>query len=79
MLEQPILSRLVTINFPCRVNDRKFVTILEAVSQIGDSERSAKFYHLNFGSNTIQPITDHPYGSGAYPHEGRAVGTFKGK
>ena len=52
---------------------------LPAVSQIGDNEKTAKFYHLDFGSNIIQPIIDHPYGGGSYPHEGRAVGTFRGK
>ena len=49
-----------------------------AVSQIGDTERSGKFFHLDFGSNSIQPITDHPYSDGEYPHEGRAVGTYQG-
>ena len=55
------------------------LTFIIAVSQIGEDAKSAKFFHLDFGSNSIQPIADHPYGEGLYPQEGRAVGTFRGK
>ena len=90
LLQFSISQFCTSVHFPDY--DATLITIIIAVSQIGDNEKTAKFYHLDFGSNSIQPIADHPYGNyevkvtyswgyvtRQYPHEGRAIGTFKGK